>query len=267
MFDKGNSKKENNRKESNNKENNKKENKDIWQNVEPEKAAFLQKYHRDVQIIREGIEQIDDIPDLWKKLLLTKKKNEKVSAVIQMWQDCMGDLLKKTIAYMEEHLIDIELITYKEGYSLLYSITSFGDKVLYYEGGNPYEFFVMDELKRKWNAVPETVHNFYDNLHDGFYSYASSSIGLCRANNILYMNEYNWPIIEELSLNLEIQMETSFSFFGLEKGAYVVIDLSDGDDNNATLWFSDREPKYQVNLWEVIDEWLVASLKLEGINR
>ena len=36
----------------------KKPEKDIWQNVNPEKAAFLQKYHKDVQIIAEGIENI-----------------------------------------------------------------------------------------------------------------------------------------------------------------------------------------------------------------
>lgn len=245
---------------------NKKPQKDIWQNVNPEKAAFLQKYHKDVQIITEGIENIAEIPDLWKKLLLTKKKAEKLNAVVQMWKDSMGDLLKQMIAYMEEHLVDVELITYRENYSLLYSITSFGDKVLYYEGGNPDEFFILDELKRKWNAVPESIQNFYDSLHDGFFSYASSSIGLYRADNIVYLNQYNWDVIEELSLELKIDLETTFSFFGLEKGAYVAVDLSDCEEDKAVLWFFAKEPQYEVKFWEIVDAWLVAALKLEGIN-
>lgn len=248
------------------KDKSKKTDKDVWQNVSPDKAAFLQKYHKDVQIIREGIENIAEIPDLWKKLLLMKKKSEKLNAVVQMWQNSVGDLLKKTISYMEEHLIDVELITYRDSYSLLYSIASFGDKVLYYEGGNSDEFLVLDELRRKWNAVPETIQNFYDNLHDGFFSYASGSIGLYRADNIIYLNEYNWPVIEELDLELQINMETSFSFFGLEKGAYIAVDLDDCEEDRAVLWFFDKEPTYGVNFWEMVDEWLTAAMKLEGIN-
>ncbi|MCM1327437.1 MAG: hypothetical protein NC094_12490 [Bacteroidales bacterium] len=240
--------------------------KNIWQNVNPEKAAFLQKYHKDVQIVREGIENIEEIPDWWKKLLLAKKKEEKLGIAIRMWKECMGDLLKKTIAYMEENLTDVELITYKDGYSLLYSITSFGDKTLYYEGGNANEFFVLDELRRKWNAVPETIHNFYDNLHDGFFSYASSSIGLYRADNIIYLHQYSWSVVEELELSLQIDLESSFSFFGLEKGAYVAVDITDCEDDKAFLWFFDKEPQYEVNFWEMVDEWLVAAMKLEGIN-
>lgn len=240
--------------------------KNTWQNVDPEKAEFLQKYHKDVRIVREGIEHIEEIPDSWKKFLLEKKKGEKLSAVIQMWKESMGDLLNKTIAYMEEHLTDVELIAYRDGYSLLYSITSFGDKTVYYEGGNPNEFFVLDELRRKWNAVPETIHNFYDNLHDGFFSYASSSIGLYRADNIIYLNQYSWSVIEELSLSLQIDLETSFSFFGLEKGAYIAVDIADCEDDKAFLWFFDKEPQYEVRFWEMVDEWLVAALKLEGIS-
>lgn len=229
-----------------------------------DKMAYLQKYHKDVQVISEGIDNIREIPDRWRELLQMKKKQDKADAAVQMWRDCMGDCLSRTIAYMAGHLTDVELITYKGNYSLLYSITSTGGKTLYYEGGNPDEYIILDELKRKWNAIPETIHSFYDSLHDGFYYYASSSRGMYRLDNVLYLNDYDWSFIEELSLDIEIDLETAFGFFGAGMGAYVVIDISDCEEDSATMWFSDKEPEYHVNFWKMVDEWLVKSFDADN---
>ena len=47
-------------------------------------------------------------------------------------------------------------------------------------------------------------------------------------------------------------------------GGYVAVDLSKDDIiNEAVVWFSGDQPEYNVNFWDVVDEWIVIGLEMD----
>ena len=44
-------------------------------------------------------------------------------------------------------------------------------------------------------------------------------------------------------------------------GGYLAIDIINCDINSATLWFSDDQPEYNLNFWDVVDEWTKIGLQ------
>ena len=101
-----------------------------------EKLLYLKKYHRDAELISYKVENIVEIPESWKKIFCMNKKEERSAATIKCWKALFANELRNTILYLEENLLDVNLIKYQGKYSILYSILSSNEKVLYYEGGN-----------------------------------------------------------------------------------------------------------------------------------
>lgn len=44
-------------------------------------------------------------------------------------------------------------------------------------------------------------------------------------------------------------------------GYYVVIDYNNCEEGNATLWSSKEEAEYNLNFWDVVDEWIVIGFE------
>ena len=101
-----------------------------------EKLLYLKKYHRDAELISYKVENIVEIPESWKKIFCMNKKEERSAATITIRISIFANELRNTILYLEENLLDVNLIKYQGKYSILYSILSSNKKVLYYEGGN-----------------------------------------------------------------------------------------------------------------------------------
>ncbi len=72
---------------------------------------------------------------------------------------------------------------------------------------------MINELENYWKKFPETVQNFYQDLHNGFTYYASGSMGLYSQYDILYLGDEYWEIVEGREDSLEIQLESAFGFF------------------------------------------------------
>ena len=88
-----------------------------------ENVEYLRKYHKDVQIMTDSYKEINEIPDEW-KTALGLPKEERKEYIIGLWKKNFGDLLCQLIAYMEKNLVTIDLIHYRDKYSLLYGIKS-----------------------------------------------------------------------------------------------------------------------------------------------
>ena len=97
-----------------------------------EKLLYLKKYHRDAELISYKVENIVEIPESWKKIFCMNKKEERSAATIKCWKALFANELRNTILYLEENLLDVNLIKYQGKYSILYSILSSNKKVLYY---------------------------------------------------------------------------------------------------------------------------------------
>lgn len=225
------------------------------------KINYLKKYHRDVEIVQSGFDDIDNIPSSWKRLLNVNNISDRINMVMQMWNRVVGKCLSNTILYLQRNLKNVELITYRGKYSLLYSVASTNGEILYYEGGNPLNYQLTSELEKYWKKLPDTVQNFYKNLHDGFNYYASGSMGLYSKCDILYLGDEDWEIMEGMEDSLKIQLESAFGFFGNGMGVYVVIDALNCKDDDATLWYTSKLPRYNIKFWDVIDEWIVIGFQ------
>lgn len=225
------------------------------------KINYLKKYHKDVEIVQDGFDGIENLPTSWKQFLNLSSTSDRINTVMSIWDKVAGKCLSNTILYLKRNLKNVELITYGGKYSLLYSVASKNGEILYYEGGNPLDHQLINELENYWKKFPETVQNFYQDLHNGFTYYASGSMGLYSKCDILYLGDEYWEIVEGREDSLEIQLESAFGFFGNGMGVYVVLDALNCKDDNATLWYTSKLPRYHIKFWDIIDEWIVIGFE------
>jgi len=180
--------------------------------INQEKIDFLNKYTLSKKFyvkilstdeiinISEGI-----VPSEWKEIFIEVEKSHKINKMLKLWKKNVENEMSNTISFLNEFLIDIEIMNIGDRYSILYSVKNPKGKVLYYEGRNPKDIFNNEQLKKDWSKIPENVRGFYENLHNGFYYYPSKSMGLSSLENVAYLDEYEWGIIDDIGeQNLKI---------------------------------------------------------------
>lgn len=228
------------------------------------KIEFLRKYKRNVQLIsydKFNKLEHDKIPNSWYELFQEKNIDKRVEIIISIWKEQVGMELRNTISYLSEHLEEIELMDLNGRYSILYTIKTDDGEIQYYEGRNPEDGFNNEELEKTWGNIPASVRSFYETVHNGFYFYASQSMGLVPLEDVTFFDDDEWGIIEDLEEPLQIELKTTFGFFKSGMGGYVAIDYNNCDNDNATLWWTNEEPVYSVNFWDVVDEWIVIGFE------
>lgn len=229
-----------------------------------DKLALLREYQDNVQIL--SIDEIHNlkenlIPNNWRIIFKDRDVKKRIHRVLGFWRNYSGQELRNTIAYLNEHLKDIEIIEIEGRYSLLYTIEDENGDTLYYEGRNPEENINNSVLEGVWDKFPISLREFYEHVHNGFYDYTSESMGLVPLEAVTYLDDYEWGILEELKEPLQLDFKTSFGFFSNGMGDHVVIDYSNCSNDNATLWFHDDQPNYRINFWDVVDEWIVIGFQ------
>lgn len=225
-----------------------------------QKLDYLRRYNKNVKLIL--LDDIDNIklnliPTYWRKLFQEKDIKNRIAMLLGIWKKYLGTELSNTISYLEDYLENIEMVEINGRYSILYTIKNSKGRKLYYEGRNPNEKFKNLKLEASWDKLPASLRNFYENVHNGFYYYASESMGLVPLESVTYFDDYEWGIIEELKEPLQIDLKTSFGFFSNGMGGYVVFDYQNCSNDNATLWWKNDQPDYDVKFWDLIDEWIV----------
>lgn len=223
------------------------------------KLEFLRRYNKSIKLIT--LDEINEtaIPREWKKIFREKESNDRIKMVLDIWKKYLEVELSNTIEYLTKNLIEVELMEINGYYSILYSVESLSGDISYYQGGNPYEEFNNSKLRNVWNKFPKSIQTFYEKLHNGFYYYASRSMGLEPRDSVTFFDDYEWGIIEELEEPIKIDLKTTYGFFRSGSGGYVAIDY--GNSNNAVVWFSNDTPEYNVDFWDVVDEWIVIGLE------
>lgn len=231
-----------------------------------EKLSYLRKYNENVRLLTENeINGLDNnvIPVEWKDLFCNDDINVKIDLLLNLWKKNVGERLRNTISYLNEYLINIEIMKAENVYSILYTIRNSNGKILYYEGRNPLESQKNFELEEAWDEIPIEIRNFYENVHDGFYYYASESMGLVPLESVTFLgdDDIEWSIIDDLKEPIKINLDCSFGFFTNGMGSYVAIDCSNCTGNNATFWSAKIQPKYNINFWSYVDEWIVIGFE------
>ncbi|MDM5155406.1 SMI1/KNR4 family protein [Bacillus sp. DX1.1] len=228
--------------------------------MEP-KLAFLRKYKRNVKLL--SLDKIDDkvIPSTWHEVFKEHDSKKRIDMVLEIWRTYIEKELSNTIVYLEEHLINVELIENNDIYSMLYTLKTSDGEIEYYEAGNPMDRFDNKVLEASWDRIPISVREFYEKVHNGFYYYASGAMGLVPFACVTYFDDDEWGIIEELEEPLQIDLKTTFGFFKSGMGGYVAIDYNNCEYDKATLWFTNDQPEYNINFWNVVDEWIVIGFE------
>ncbi|NMD71594.1 SMI1/KNR4 family protein [Bacillus sp. DNRA2] len=229
-----------------------------------EKISVLKQYRKRIEIVsNENILKIEkeDIPEKWLEILKETDMSRKKDKLIILWNSVCEKELSNTISYLNENLLDCELIIDNGQYAVLYSVKSENEEILFYEGGLPNNTNNISKIKQNWVNISQSIRNFYENLHNGFYYLPSRAMGLIPLERITHFKEYDWGILDELNEPLGINLDTTYGFFENGMGGYVAIDLINCNDNLATLWFTNDQPDYNVNFWDIVDEWIVIGLQ------
>lgn len=232
-----------------------------------QKLTYLKKYNENVRILTpDKISRLDDheIPIEWKKIFYNDNIKGRIDLLLNIWEKNVGFELRNTISYLNEHLINIELMDVEGDYSILYTIRNSKGNTMYYEGRNPQKAQKNTELEEAWSKIPTSVRSFYENIHDGFYYYASESMGLVPLESVTYLGDedLDWSIIDDLDEPIKINLDSSFGFFSNGMGSYVAIDYTNCIDNNGTFWSAKLKPKYNICFWSYVDEWIVIGFEM-----
>ncbi|MFT7827115.1 SMI1/KNR4 family protein [Priestia megaterium] len=229
-----------------------------------DKLSFLQQYRKSMEFVsNEDLLNIkkENIPKEWVEVFIETDKTERKDKLIALWNRVCEKELSHTISYLKENLVDVELIIDNGQYASLYSVKSENDEILYYEGGIPNKSIYNLDMQQAWSSVPQSIVKFYGKLHNGFYYMPSRAMGLVPLERVTYFKEDEWGILDDLEHPLEINLDTTYGFFENGMGGYVAVDLNNCTDNRATLWFTNDQPEYSVDFWDIVDEWILIGLQ------
>lgn len=229
-----------------------------------DKLSFLQQYRKSIEFVsNEDLLSVEKekIPEEWMEVFIETDKTERKDKLIALWNRVCEKELSHTISYLKENLVDVELIIDNGQYAILYSVKSENDEILYYEGGIPNKSIYDLDMQQAWSSVPQSIVKFYGKLHNGFYYMPSRAMGLVPLERVTYFKEDEWGILDDLEHPLEINLDTTYGFFENGMGGYVAVDLNNCTDNRATLWFTNDQPEYNVDFWDIVDEWILIGLQ------
>lgn len=232
-----------------------------------QKLTYLKKYNENVRILTiDEISRLEEneIPIEWRKFFYNGDIKGRIDLLLNLWEKNVGIELRNTISYLNEHLINIEIMDVEGAYSILYTIKNSKGNIMYYEGRNPQKAQKNIELEESWNRIPNSIRSFYENIHDGFYYYASESMGLVPLESVTYLGDEDleWSIIDDLEEPIKINLDSSFGFFSNGMGSYVAIDYTNCIDDNGTFWSAKLKPKYNICFWSYVDEWIVIGFEM-----
>ncbi|MBZ9558061.1 MULTISPECIES: hypothetical protein [unclassified Modicisalibacter] len=218
-------------------------------------AQYLTMYFHRPQILR--LDQIPEpdqkkLPHSWIEILAVDGE-KRVLKTIEQWRNFEAEL-SQVIEYMKKNLLRVSLIHHETGYSLVYEInSSSGNKILCYEGRNPIEKKLDQNMEKHWPALPEQLRKFYDTLHNGWFYLASGSMGLSPVEDFFFLDEDEWQILEELETPLP-NLSKTVSVYTNGMGGYVCLELTTYQPE-CLLWWKSNPPVLNLDLWPVVDSW------------
>ena len=226
------------------------------------KIAFIEKYLEAPNII-----EIKDLSSEDKELLveswisiLSKPPEERPNKALSYWTKFNSEL-EQTIEYLESNLVSVDLIRHSAGLSLVYGIqANDASGIYYYEGRNPKTKTVSGKLAGVWPKIPDLLREFYD-LHNGWFYLASESMGLSPCENIGFLSDDEWGILDDIG-EQPINMDKTISVWSNGMGAYICLEFTNNGSLQCLIWDAKGPPKYNLEFWPVVDSWTVMGLSL-----
>ena len=211
---------------------------------------YLKRYVRDPKIVTID-DQVSGLPAAWKNLL-GLEQTERIKAVLQQWQGFKIEF-QQVLAYLEKKLEAIEIIQSSRGLCMIYAVRSQSDNIMYYEGRPPLEKNTNTEIEELWQQLNPRLNAFYRELHNGWQYFANESLGLSPVEKCFALSKHDWGILEQLD-TVPIDLKQSLAIFSNGMGDYIC-QTFENNKEHTFLWFHDQEPKYNLDLWPLVDTW------------
>jgi hypothetical protein len=227
----------------------------LWSRGKPEnKIGYLNQFtdrYNSVEIL-QALPRDSEVPDQWRELFASSGP-DRITCFLRMWRDAIGDRLSNTLAYLKDHLHDIEVMRMQSDVLALYSIRNRLGIMRYYVGGNPAR--ISNKLSAEWPQALRELQSLYD-FQNGFTEF-SSGAGLSQFSQVRSIEDLYAGPVDRPGINVSFNPTRAYLWFSNGAGGYVAIDLDNCIHDNAFLWWVDDQPTYDLNFWAVVDEWMV----------
>lgn len=74
------------------------------------------------------------------------------------------------------------------------------------------------------------------------------------------MSDFEWGILDDIG-PAKLVMAKALMVFTSGAGGYVCVESMPDGSHRAHVWFSNREPRYDVQLWPTVDTWIVLGFE------
>ena len=103
-----------------------------------------------------------NIPEYWKEIFGNDSFIDRKRILLSKWKKYVGEELSNTINYLNDYLVNIDLIKVGKEISILYTIKSYqtGDYLYYEEKPNGYFKNMKESIKKNWEQFPSSLKIF-----------------------------------------------------------------------------------------------------------
>lgn len=197
-----------------------------------------------------------ELPEWWKEVLQAGG-SDRIHRVLQAWE-AYREQLPLTFDFLSTHLQNVNLFIDRRSVRLLYELEQ-GGRTMYYAGGNPAQKSMSPLVRDAWDKLPADFRKFYDSLHNGWYYLASNSLGPSPTEDFFILDELEWGILEEIS-DPGCDLKDLLAVYTNGMGSYVAISIGRTGKYGDVVWWKDKPPRLNIDLWAVMDAWTEIGL-------
>ncbi len=224
-----------------------------------EVVSYLSKYLAEPEVLpalRPDDPLMSGLPEWWRGVLQADG-GDRIRLTLRAWEN-HREQLPQVFDFLAAHLrsvnllIDKNLVTNTTSVRLLYTLER-GDRTLYYAGGNPAQKSVPAPVQAIWSKLPVDFRRFYDSLHNGWYYVASNSMGPSPIEDFFILDDLEWGVLEDIG-DPGCDLKDLLAVYTNGMGGYVALSIEKrayGD----VLWWKDKPPRLNIDVWAVIDAW------------
>lgn len=219
---------------------------------------YLDDYLPGIKVIENEKDYFNEIPKLWCDILRLTDQTQRKSKIIEIWNTIFdSEELSNTINFMASYLQEVHLISVDEQFSLIY-VYKVEDERIYRQGKNSKAMSGTSEWNAELEKTSIKLNLFYNELHDGWFEPESQSMGLLSSADFSVIGDEDWGILDEIEVDVDLKKVVSV--FSNGGGGYLCIDLNQ-HPVSAIIWWDDENPDLSVDLFDVLDEWLVIGFE------
>lgn len=224
---------------------------------------YLKRYVAEPRVLNVSQLTLDEqklIPQSWLDILFLEGQ-ARFDKALSYWK-LLETELPEVIFFIKNNIVSLELIHHKRsGFCLLYGVMSEeAGRVLYYEARNPKTMQMSPAVVDSWKFIPENMRQFYEQFHNGWYYFASVSMGLSPVEDFFFLDDEEWGILDDIEMP-PVDLTKTLAVYTNGAGGYLCFEFKANSELTALLWWKDEAPDLDLNFWNFADEWTLMGFE------